>query len=190
LTNRHLAHRRLAINIWPTDNLATDIWPTYMTKWFSTKSRGTLKSQFRERAATYRFQLSVDHLDVLLGVGHLQLLQVRQQRSSGHLESKANKTFFVVETSKSCVQVPLPLQSHSQSSLKFTDNLEAYPVLHSKGRFLDLTANIKLSWKWLMLTNAVAYYLMESITTENRFMVHTQGSCTLLFFMSAIFAAC
>ncbi len=29
--------------------------------------------------------------------------------------------------------------------------------LQSKGRFLDLPAHIRLGWKWIVVTNALAY---------------------------------
>ncbi len=45
------------------------------------------------------------------------------------------------------------------------------PSHTSKGRFLALNINIRQGWKLLKVTNAVAYYVTELITTVKCFIV-------------------
>ncbi len=62
---------------------------------------------------------------------------------------------------------------------------QAYPSgtgLHSKGRVLALPTNISLGWKWLTLTNTLAYYATEFITAVKSFMV--QGPAAVLLILT------
>ncbi len=47
--------------------------------------------------------------------------------------------------------------------------------LHSNGRLLALQVNFRLGWKWMAVTNTLAYYDTAAITTQKSFILQTPG---------------
>ncbi len=43
--------------------------------------------------------------------------------------------------------------------------MEPLTVIHWEGKFLALTANIRLGWKWLVITSALAYSISLVLNT-------------------------
>jgi hypothetical protein len=53
--------------------------------------------------------------------------------------------------------------------------------LYFMGRLLALLANIRLGWKWLTMTNALAYCNTESVATVKSFIVQALEWCSKNF---------
>ncbi len=60
--------------------------------------------------------------------------------------------------------------SHYNTNILFAGKAGAYrSELHSVVRLVAFSANIRLGWKWLAVTNALAYYGTELILAEKCF---------------------
>ena len=73
-------------------------------------------------------------------------------------------------------------ESYIYPILYFVNNDEANPtgaliVLHSEGRLLSLTLKIRLGWKWMRATSALAYYTMVRITEEIFYRIGPCSGC-------------
>jgi hypothetical protein len=72
----------------------------------------------------------------------------------------------------------LPYISHP--NIIFVSNAAAYLLgeplrrLHSQGRLLTFPENIRLEWKWIAITNGLAYNDEILITSVKSVIVHTQ----------------